>query len=137
MSFDGAHLSFSCGELKKVHRQRGDVLLPLAQRRNGDGKDVQAIIEVLPKSPRFHFRLQIPIGRRDDPNVDFARSFLAHSFVLPFLQHAQKFALHLQWNFTDFIQKQRAAVGRFKTSGSILDRPGERALDVAEKLAFV
>src|SRR5256885_3876302 len=48
----------------------------------------------------------------------------------------QKFALHFQWNFTDFIEKNCAAVRRLESSRAILDRAGERAPHVPKKFAF-
>lgn len=37
------------GDVDEVFQQRGDILLPLAQRRNDDRQDVQPIVEIQPE----------------------------------------------------------------------------------------
>ncbi len=52
------------------------------------------------------------------------------------LQHAQQFHLRLGGQVTDFIQKDRAAIGDLETPVAVGDRAGERALDVAKQFAL-
>ena len=52
------------------------------------------------------------------------------------LEKAQEFNLERKRDFADFIQKQRAAVGDFKSALALGVRPGEGALLVAEEFAF-
>src|SRR5579859_6800343 len=49
-------------ELQKVPRDRVDILWPLPQRRQRDGKDIQAIVEILPELARANDLLQQRTG---------------------------------------------------------------------------
>ena len=51
-------------------------------------------------------------------------------------KHAQQLGLHLQADVADLVEEQRAAVGRLEAADLVADGAGERALDVAEQLAF-
>ena len=53
-----------------------------------------------------------------------------------FLENAQQFALKLQWNLRDFIQKERGPVGQLKTPYSVTYRAGERSSDMPEELTL-
>ncbi|MNT85065.1 hypothetical protein D3C72_2251840 [compost metagenome] len=55
---------------------------------------------------------------------------------LAVLQGAQQFGLHAQGQLADFVEKQRAAIGRIETSGAVTVGPREGTFDVAEQLAF-
>src|SRR5207244_1678565 len=44
--------------------------------------------------------------------------------------------LHVEADVADFVQEQRAAVGQLEAADLIPNRPGERSLYVAEKLAL-
>ena len=52
------------------------------------------------------------------------------------LQHAEQFGLQAQVDFADFIEHERAAVGRFEAPDALAVRAGERAAFVAEQFAF-
>src|SRR5271155_1689342 len=97
--------------------ERGDVLAPLAQWRYLDRENTQAIKEVLSETPSFDFLLEIPIGRGDDADVDFARPGVADAFDLLFLQDTKQLRLHGQRDFTDFVEEERATVGEFEAAG--------------------
>ena len=45
--------------------ERGDVLLVLAQRRNIDGDDVEAVVEVLAEGAFFERGAQVAVGGGD------------------------------------------------------------------------
>lgn len=56
---------------------------------------------------------------------------------LVLLEHAQELALHVQRDFGYFVEEQRPVVGQFeKPHLAAPRRPRERALHVAEQLAF-
>lgn len=56
--------------------------------------------------------------------------------LMPYFQHAQQLDLNRRGNVSDFVQKQVAAVTRFKTTDTIPERTGERASHVSEQFAF-
>ena len=55
---------------------------------------------------------------------------------LPFLQDAKKFDLQLGRRAVDLVKKDAAGVCRFKPTSAIIYGAGERAFNVAKKLAF-
>ncbi|MNE93490.1 hypothetical protein D3C80_1913480 [compost metagenome] len=48
------------------------------------------------------------------------------------LQHPQQLGLHHQWQFTDFIKEQRAAIGQLELAKAFAMGAGEGAAHVAE-----
>ena len=55
---------------------------------------------------------------------------------LAFLQDAQQLYLHRRRHFTDFVEKDRALVRRFKQALPICRSAGERAFDITEQFRF-
>ena len=56
---------------RKRFDQVGDVFLVLAQRRDVDGHDVQAVVEILAEGALFEGGAQIAIGGGDEAHVHF------------------------------------------------------------------
>jgi hypothetical protein len=83
-----------------------------------------------------HIGEQIAIGRRQHPHVDRPRPVLAHAPHLALLQDAQQLYLHRRRHVANFIEKQRAAIGRLEQAGAILRRARERAAGVSEELGL-
>ena len=122
--------------LDQAAGDRGDVLPAIAQRRQMDVEDVQAIVEVFAKAPLAHLALQIAVGSDDDAGVDRNRLDRADAADLALLQHAQELALKVHAHLGDLIEQQRATVGLLEHPGTAaLARPGEGAVDVAEERA--
>ena len=65
-----------------------DVLAAIAQRREMELNDVDAIVEVRAKAILADFFLEVARRRRDDANVDRARGVVADAADLPLLKHA-------------------------------------------------
>ena len=76
------------------------------------------------------------IGRRDQPHIHFARLRATDSEHLALLDHTQKLGLKVVGDFSNFVQKKRAAVRALKASGARCTRSAEGALLVPEQLAF-
>src|SRR6202030_3290432 len=79
---------------------------------------------------------QISMGRRDKANVDMNGVVAAQPLEFLFLQRAQQLRLQLQTNVADFIQEQRAVIGKLQTSALLHQSTGECALLMSEELAF-
>lgn len=69
----------------EVGRQQRDIVSALAQRGHDNGKHAEPVIEVLTKLPAFGFLAQVPVGRRDHPDIDAARRILANALELTIL----------------------------------------------------
>ncbi len=123
-----------------VAQQRLDeyrqIIQPVAQRRQSDRDDVEAVEQILPKLALLHHAFQMTVGGADQAHInrDFCR--LAHRAHAPLLHGAQQLGLHRQGQFADLVEKQRAALRRGKEAGMIGHRSGERALAIAEKLGL-
>ena len=118
-----------------VDEQR-DVFAPLAQRRQRDRDDVDAVEEVLAERAVADRLGEVAVGRGDDAHVDLrldVRADLAHDAIL---QHAQQLDLHRRRGLADLVEEDRAAVGLVKESALLADGAGERAALVAEELGL-
>ena len=133
---DPAHRLAGAGRvlLQEVLGQMRDVARPIAQRREQDREDVQAVIEILSKRAVGDLLLEIAVGGRDDADVDLDRLGAAHPLELALLQHAQQLDLDVQRQVAHLVEEQRAAVGQLEAAEPPRDRPGEGPLLVAEQL---
>ncbi|MPM72688.1 hypothetical protein SDC9_119664 [bioreactor metagenome] len=115
--------------------QRQNILLALPQRRNGKRYHVEPVVQVVAEGPRGDHRLKIPVGGHDNPDIQLDAFGSSHPLQLPLLKHPQQLGLHIKAHFTDFIQKNGAAVGQLEFAHfPALFRPGKRALFIAEQL---
>ena len=127
---------FSAGLGKKMRCEDGDVIEPVPKRGDLNGKDAQAIVEILSEAAGFDFGGDIAICRGDNADIHGAGPVLAEFLELAFLKDAQELALEFERHFADFIEEKRASVGEFETPDTVFDRAGESATDVAEEFAF-
>ncbi len=116
--------------------QQGDILAALAQGRQGDADDVEAVEEILAESAAADLVFQILVGGGDQAHIDLDVAGAAHPAEFALLQHAQQLDLHHRRQFADFIEKQGAAVGDLEEAGLLLDGAGEGAFFVAEEFAL-
>ena len=113
VAIDTAH---PAGELPvelahEMIRQRWDVLPMLPKRRQRDMDDVQAVEEITAESPRLNLLGEIPVGARDDADVDPEGLGAADRPHLFLLDHAQQLHLQMQRHLADLIEKDRAVAG--------------------------
>ncbi len=101
-----------------------------------DRDDFQAVVEILAKfAVGDHFG-DVPIGCREEPNVDGDGVVRADPHDLSAFDHPQEFDLGGHRQVADLVEKEGAAVGEFESSLASSVRAGESAAFVAEKLAF-
>ncbi len=80
--------------------------------------------------------MKIGIGGGNQAHIDLPRARRAQPFDLAGFEHAQQFCLLPDGHISDFVQKNRAAVGQFEAADAIGARVGKSAFHVAEKFAF-
>ena len=114
-----AHANPSCRAVGEVRGEQGNVLAPLAQRRNAKWKDGEAVIEIGAEPALAHFVLEVAIGRGDDAHVDAVNTVAADTLNLPVLQGAQQLWLQFERQLADLVEEQRAAVGDLELAGAI------------------
>ncbi|MBP1637187.1 MAG: hypothetical protein H6Q10_3761 [Acidobacteria bacterium] len=122
---------------EEVLDQRRDVLLALAQGRDVQVNDVQAVVEILPERPLRDHLGQVPVGRGDHPDVHHAgRAVGADLLQFARLEEPQEQALHPQRHLADLVEEDRALVGELELALLVAVRAGEAALHVAEQLGL-
>src|SRR5262249_7239682 len=70
------------------------------------------------------------------PYIDLNRPCSTDALKFPFLEHTQEFRLKMDFEFGDFIEKQRSTVGDFDLAFLLRNGTRERTTLVAEQLAF-
>ena len=135
---DAAHLlaELLAELLEEVGDEQRDVLAALAQRRQVDRDDVEAVEEVLAHRPLRHRRLEVAVGGGDEPHVGLDVLRVADAPDLALLDGPQELDLQQRRDLGDLVEEQRAAVGRGEEAHLVGDRAGERSLHVAEQLGL-
>ena len=114
----------------------GDFLRPFPQRGHRKRDHVEPEEEVLPEGPGFDGLQEIPIGRRNHPDVHLDRTRAAHAIELPVLEKPQELGLKPWLHVADLVQEDCPAVGDLELAAFLAGRPGEGALLMAKQLRF-
>jgi hypothetical protein len=102
-----------------VAGEQGDVLPPVAQRRQVHLDGVEAEQQVLPESAGGDLGVQVGVGGRDQPHADLSRLRRAEPLELAGLDDAQQLLLLRQRDVGDFVEEQRAAVGQLEPADAV------------------
>ncbi|SPE33762.1 hypothetical protein SBA2_800020 [Acidobacteriia bacterium SbA2] len=116
--------------------ERKHVFLPVSQGRHEDWDDAETVEEVLAEAALLDGLFEIAVRSRDDPHI---HADVLHSADAPdglILQDSQQLRLEIGRHFTDFIEKQRPAVGDLKEPLLQGFGVGERPAFVAEEFGF-
>src|SRR5262249_44925884 len=120
-----------------------NVLHALAQRREGDLYDIQAVKQVLAKIPFLDEALEREVRGGDDgggPPEDLRAAGAVGGAVL---QATVAFCVHwrrclticcveVRRDIADLVEEERSAIGQLEAAAAHADGVGERALFVAE-----
>ncbi|MDT4866107.1 hypothetical protein FQZ97_1009440 [compost metagenome] len=96
--------------------QIGHILTTLAQWRQAQRHNIETVIKIFAEKPLSDELTQILVGCSHDAHIGFDRRATANCHIFALLQHTQQACLRFHWHIADFIKKQRAAIGLFKTS---------------------
>src|SRR5215471_13464594 len=96
--------------------QNLDITQALAERRDSDLDNADPEIQVLAETSFRHFLLQIPIGRRHEPDVHRTRLVVAEAVHRTLFQHAEQVRLQIQRHLADLVEAEHAAIGKFKAA---------------------
>ncbi len=97
---------------RKKFGEGGDVLFVVAKRRNIDGDDIEAIVEVFAEGAIFERGAEIAIGGGDEADVHFDGFRAAEALEFALLKDAQEFHLRGGGNVADFVEEERAFIGQ-------------------------
>src|SRR3546814_8246458 len=114
--------------------ERGEVAAPVAQRRQRDRNDVEAVEKILAKPAIGDERPHVAVRRGDDAHVSAQRLLAADGRILIALQHAEQPRLRIDRPIADFVEKERAARSLLEKTSIAAVRAGKRALFVPEQL---
>ena len=120
----------------EVADEQRNVLAALPQRRDRDGENSQAVVEVAAKLAVGNHLFQVAIRGRDEAHVDRNRARAAQPFEFFFLQSAQELGLKFGRKVAHFVEKQSALMSQFQPSDFLGDRTGKGASFMAKQLAF-
>ena len=96
--------------------QERNVARPSAQRRHGDGEDVEPVVEILAELALGDESFQIAVGGGDQAHVHFDRLDTAHAFELTLLQNPQQLDMDVEGKVAHFVEKQGAAVSQLEAT---------------------
>src|ERR1700719_4707513 len=146
MTNDGAHGFFGDGVDHFVHgggelfdevaNKFRNIRFSLAERRQRNRKNIQAIVQVLSEFTVTDHLPQISIGGRDDTNIDARGTGAAYGLELALLEDTEQLGLKLQRHVSDFIKKQCASVRQREAADMRVDGARKGSAFVPEELAF-
>src|SRR4029077_18967055 len=119
--------------VNEVLDKQGDVRCAIAQRRHLNRHDIQSVEEILAKLAFGHKRVQVTMRGRQHSYVKRNWPVTADTFDLTFLQHSQQRDWDFRGQIAYFVQEDRSAVRRFKTSQAPLRCSSECALFVTKQ----
>ena len=122
--------------LEEALDEQRDIFFALAQRRQVEGDDVEAMEQIFAEAAFADEFAQIFVGGGEDADVDFDGFGAAEAHELALLDHAQKLGLGFGADGGNFVEENRALIGDFEEAFFRCDGAGEGAFHVAEKLRF-
>ncbi len=119
----------------EVRGDEGDVRPALPKRRDVQGDDVEAVVEVLAELAFPDAVLEVFVCRRDEAEVALDGLCGPEAVDELLLENAQQLGLHLQRKLADLVEEDRPLVGKLELARlSLVAGPREGARLVAEKL---
>lgn len=121
---------------KEAIGQGEDIFTALAQGRQVQGDDVQAVQQVFAKAPFADHVLEVEVGRGQNPHIGAAGHRVADALVFFVLDKTQQLGLQGQREIADFIEEQGPAVSLVDPPQGAFAGTGKGPAAVAEQLAF-
>src|ERR1700733_4271906 len=117
---------------REMRSQPRDILFALAQRRQHQRKNIEAMVQVLAKRSLLHLILQIAVRSNNHSNIYRNRFISANALNFAFLEHSQQLRLHRHRHIANLIQEKSSAMCLLKFSDVSRSGACERSLLVAE-----
>src|SRR5437773_1215606 len=102
--------------LDEMASQQWNIDGTVAKSRDHDGKHIQPVKEIWPEASFGNHHPEVRVRCSDDPHIHRDRLTAADTVDESVLKHPEQFGLRLERQFTDFVQKKRAAVRQLKSS---------------------
>ena len=123
------------GAFQEVLGQRGDLLAALAERRDGEADDGEAVVEVFAEASLGDEALEVGVGRGDHAHVDADGPRVAEGLDLARLEESQQLRLDVEAQLADLVEEEGASGGGADDAGEVGGGAGEGPAAVAEELA--
>ena len=120
----------------EVRRERGNVMAPLAQRRNAELDDLQSVQQILPEAPLLDHLAEVAVGGGHDPCVNADAPIRADRRNLLRLHGPKQLGLNGRGQLANLIEEESAARRRAKESVAPSVGARERAPLVPEEVAL-
>ncbi|EWS64721.1 hypothetical protein Y695_02031 [Hydrogenophaga sp. T4] len=114
----GFHAQLLGTLLQEEAREHGHVFTPLAQRGQAQADHIEAVEQVLAEHAFLDPLLQVLVRGGDHTHVGTHRAVAAHAVEMAVGEHAQQARLQVKRHVTDFVEKQRAAIGLLKAAAA-------------------
>ena len=101
-----------------------------------DRKNIDPVVQILPKSTFRHHGLEILVGGGDQAHIGLLAHRTANRTKLPLLNNAQQFGLRGQRNVAKLVHEQGSVVGNVKHAPLVRHCAGKGTFCVAEQFAF-
>ncbi|MCG3148042.1 MAG: hypothetical protein PCFJNLEI_01484 [Verrucomicrobiae bacterium] len=121
---------------EEVVHEQGNVLRPVTERGEEDGRVVEPVVEVLPELFFVDGLFEVAMGRGKDADVHADGFFAAEALDGFVLQHAEEFGLGAGADVADFVEEDGAVVGLFEAADAAHGGTGKGALFVTKEFAF-
>ena len=116
--------------------EQEDVASPVAQRRQVDGKDVEAVEEVGAEPSGGEILFEVPVRRGDDPDIDLDHPGGTEGLELLLLEDAQQLDLRRGGELSHLVEEDRPPVRLLEPSAPLVEGAGKGPPFVAEEFAF-
>src|SRR5690242_1110925 len=114
----------------------GEVVQPLAERRQNEGKDVNAMKEVATEGILLDEIFQIAMSGDEDADIHLRGLIASDALDLSFFEGAKQLGLHGKRHIADFVEEEGAAIGLLEFADMTGAGSGERAFLVAEEFGL-
>ena len=124
------------GTGQEVLGQPQDVPGPLAQRRQPDGQHRQPVVQLFAETPGPHRRLEVVVGRGQDPDVDRFEPRAPEAAHRAVFEDLEQLRLKRFGQQPDLVEEDRPAMRGLEQPGLRLPRVGEGAPLESEQLGL-
>src|SRR5215467_11905218 len=120
----------------EVLHKKPQIVASAPKRWHRNRKDVESVPQVCAETSVIYVLFQIPVGRRNDTDIQLYRGRAAQSLKLALLKHPQQFGLQVKRKLADFIEQQGSPVCEFEPADLSGLGTRKRSFLMAEQLAF-
>ena len=118
----------------EVGDEIGKILRALPQRRQDQGKNIDAVEQIAAKLVSFDEVFKVAVRGNEHSDVDLDGLVCADALDFAFFEDAEELGLHGDGHVANLIEKEGAAFGLFELADVTRGRARERAFFVSEEL---